>query len=445
MNFRSRKSFIFLLALIGNLLATQLFRDSLSNGFIILTYEDSRLPIVNISFVCRSGALFDPEGKAGTASLCAEMHFRGTKNLPADSIAQILDFIGAQYRVGTDFDHCYLKFLLLSRDLFTGLDLLAEMVLEPSFPEEELTRVREQALANTRRFYDNPATVVGMEFDRLFFGAHRFSLPPMGDTTTLRKITREDLQNFHKNYYVPNNCFIVVVGAVDHLKIKQEINRRFANWQPVPVTEPQPPELSLPEKTRVKLITRMEMNQTYIQFGHPGISIYEPDIIPTRLMSYILGGSPLSSRMGLTVREYGGLAYDVRCWFDRRSLPGAFRATVQTAKPKDAIEKMLAEIHRMWTTGANRAELVKAQNYFTGSFPLSYSSNQGKLDRVVELELYHLGIDWLKEFPEKVQATTLAEVNEAAKRHLHPGRYLMVIMGNITKDELNLADVEWIE
>ncbi|MGQ9679113.1 MAG: insulinase family protein, partial [bacterium] len=108
MSFRSRKSFIFLLPIIGNLLATPLFRDSLSNGLVILTYEDNRLPIIDISFVCRSGALFDPEGKAGTAGLCAEMLFRGTKNLSADSIAQILDFMGAQYRAGVDFDHCYL-------------------------------------------------------------------------------------------------------------------------------------------------------------------------------------------------------------------------------------------------------------------------------------------------------------------------------------------------
>lgn len=445
MNSRPRKSFIFLSTMIGNLLATPLFRDSLSNGLIVLTYEDSRLPIVNISFVCRSGALFDPEGKAGTANLCAEMLFRGTKSLPADSIAQILDFIGARYEAGADFDHCYLRFLLLSRDLFTGLDLLAQMVLEPSLPNDELIRLQEQALANVQRAYDNPATVVGMEFDRLLFGTHRFSLPPMGDTTTLRKITREDLQNFHKNYYVPNNCFIVIVGAVDHLKVKKEISRRFAGWRPNPVSEPSPPELHFPEKTRVKLITRREMNQTYIQFGHPGISVFEPDIIPTRLMSYILGGPPLSSRMGLAVREYGGLAYDVRCWFDRRSLPGAFRATVQTAKPKDAIEKMFAEITRMWEAGADKSELLKAQNYFIGSFPLSYSSNQGKLNRVVELELYHLGIDWLKEFPEKVRATTLAQINEAAKRHLHPSHYIVVIMGNITKDELNLANVEWIE
>ncbi len=445
MNFPGKQHLISLLVVIGNLSGAMLFRDSLPNGLIILTYEDHRLPMVDISFVCRSGAVSDPDGKAGTASLCTDMLLRGTKNLTADSIAQTLDFIGARYGSGTDFDHSFINLRLLSKDLTTGLDILSEIILEPTFPIDEFTRAREQALSGARRAYDYPSSVVGMEFDRLLFGKHRYSLPPRGDTATIRKITRDDLKNFHKSHFVPNNCFIVFVGAVDHDDIKNEVNRRFGNWQSGPVSNPQPPELTVPEKIQVKLITRKDMNQTYIQFGHPGISMFNKDLIAIRLMSYILGGPPLSSRMGLAVREYGGLAYDVRCWFDRRILPGAFRATVQTAKPKEAIEKMLAEIWQMHEKGATQSELLKAQNYFTGSFPLSYSSNQGKLDRVTEIELYHLGIDWLEQFPARVRTTTLQQVNEAAKQHLFPDHYIMVIMGNVTKEELNLPDVEWIE
>jgi len=445
MKIYTRQLLVVLLGLIGNLFATMFFRDSLPNGLIILTYQDHRLPIVDISFVCRSGAVFDPEGKAGTASLCTDMLLRGTKKLSADSIAQILDFIGARYGTGTDFDRCFLNLRLLKKDLSLGLDILSEMVLEPAFPEDEFTRAQEQTLTSAQRAYDYPSALVAMEFDRLLFGKHRYSLPPRGDTATIRKITRDDLKNFHKTHFVPNNCFIVFVGAVDHEEIKNEVHRRFANWQPGPVSSPQSPETILPEKIRVKLITRKDMNQTYIQFGHPGISVFNNDLIATRLMSYILGGPPLSSRMGLAVREHGGLAYDVRCWFDRRLLPGAFRATVQTAKPKEAIEKMFTEIRRMHETGATKSELLKAQNYFTGSFPLSYSSNQGKLDRLSEIELYHYGIDWLERFPDLMRATTLQQVNETAKQHLHPDRYIMVIMGNVTKDELNLPDVEWVE
>jgi zinc protease len=196
---------------------------------------------------------------------------------------------------------------------------------------------------------------------------------------------------------------------------------------------------------KVKLVTRPDMNQTYVEFGHPGISMLDRDMLTTRLMSYILGGGAMSSRMGMAVREEAGLAYDVRCWFDRQTLRGAFHATVQTAKPKDAIRLMLHEIQAMHDSGAIAAEVQKAHNYYTGSFPLTYSSNSGKQNQVTALELYRLGLDWLDAFPDRVRAVTLGDVNKAARDHLRPGDYVMVIMGPVTKDDLGLTGVEWIE
>ncbi len=435
----------FSVVLLGETNASPIFRDSLPNGLIILTCEEPRLPIVDISFNCRSGAAQESPAKAGIASLCGEMLHRGTKSLSADSIATLLDFLGARLYTDVDFDHCSITLRLLAKDLDTGLDLLTTMVREPVFPETEFQRVREQMLTTARRSYDYPASRVTMEFDRILFADHRYSLPVRGDTATIPKITRSDLLDFYKNHFVPNNCFIVVVGDIDHETTKRKIEERLSQWQPAPIASPPPPTLYFPEKTRVKLITRPDMNQTYIHFGHPGISALDEDLIPTRLMSYILGGPPLSSRMGLSVREFGGLAYDVRCWFDRRLLPGAFRATVQTVKPNEAIKKMFAEIRKIHQSGVIAAELKKAQNYFVGSFPLTYSSNQGKLIQLTTLELYRFGLGWLEEFPQKVKTTTIQQVNQAARENLYPDRYIMVIMGNVTREELNLPDVEWLE
>ncbi|MGB9742136.1 MAG: M16 family metallopeptidase [bacterium] len=434
-----------LVSILAPVYSLTLNRDSLPNGIIILTCEDHRLPMVDIALVCRSGAAAEPVSKAGIADLCARMLFAGTKNRSADSIATLLDFLGASYSSSADFDHSIISLRLLSKDLNTGIELLADLVLNPAFPQPEFDRLRTEALTAARRALDYPQQAVAIEFDRLLFGSHRYALPVRGDTTTLTSITIEDLRHFHQTFFVPNNCFLVVVGDFDPATLKPEISARFGNWQPGPVPMPALPQPADPGKIKIKLITRKDMNQTYIQFGHSGISATEPDLIPVRLMSYILGGPPLSSRMGLAVREQAGLAYDVRCWFDRRLLTGAFRATVQTASPKAAIQKMFAEIIKMHSNGATRAELLKAQNYFTGSFPLTYSNNSGKLQQLINLELYRYGIDWLDRFPQTVRSTTLEQVNQAARQRLKPGNYLMVIMGNVTRDELNLPDVEWIE
>jgi len=420
-------------------------RDSLNNGLILLTCEDHRLPIVDLALICRSGAGVEPKEKAGIATLCARMLLRGTTKISADSIATLLDYLGARYSAGADFDHLYLNFRLLSKDLSSGLDLLADLTLNPAFPNEEFIRTREEVLTAARRAYENPGVVVAMEFDRLLFGNHRYALPVSGDTATIPDIKVEDLRQFHQTYLVPNNCFVIAVGDINPQELQEAIYNRFGNWRPKPVPQPLAPEFKLPEKTVIKLITRKDMNQTYIHFGHPGISALDSDLIPVRLMSYILGGPPLSSRLGLAVREYAGLAYDVRCWFDRRLLTGAFRATVQTAKPAEAIKKMFIEIRRMNEAGATQQELFKAHNYFTGSFPLTYSSNQGKLEQIKNQELYRYGTDWLETYPQKVRATTLKQVNSTARERLKPDHYIMVIMGNVSRDDLHLQNVEWLE
>ncbi len=427
------------------LLSLPVERDSLSNGLVIITFEDHRLPIVDLALVCRSGAALEPLPKAGTASLCARMLLRGTKNFTADSLAALLDYLGANYSVDADYDHIRLQFRLLSKDIQTGLNILADAILDPAFPEPEFCLVQEELLTAARRAYDNPSSLVTLEFDRTLFGTHRYSLPARGDTGTISQITLADLRQFHSIHFVPNNCYIVAVGDINPRELRAEIALRFGSWQPGVVPAPEPPVITPPEKLKVKLITRPDMNQTYIHFGHPGISARAPDLIPVRLMSYILGGPPLSSRLGLAVREYAGLAYDVRCWFDRRCMTGAFRATVQTSKPQIAIEKMLAEIDRMARTGATPSELQKAKNYFTGSFPLTYSANSGKLEQLINFELYGYGMDWFSRFPELVRTTTLEQINTAARNRLFPGRYLMVIIGNITREQLNLPDAEWIE
>ena len=422
-----------------------LYRDSLPNGLIILTYEDHRLPIVDISFACRSGAAFDPLGKSGTANLTAQMLGRGTKTMTADSMAALIEFLGADASGGADYDASNLSMRLLAKDLATGLDIGAEAILSPRFDSTEFMMLKGQALSGARRRLDNAGAAVDDAFNRLLFGDEPYGHPASGDTGSLPPIALADLVAFHATLYRPNNCFVVAVGDFDRAELVREVEQRLGRWQPGPVPTVAPSTPATPERVQVKLITRPDMNQTYIEFGHAGITARDTDLLPTRLMSYIIGGAPMSSRLGLAVREEAGLAYDVRCYFDRRLLPGAFRASVQTEKPREAIRKMFDEVRLMHDSGATKAELLKAHNYYTGSFPLTYSSNRGKLFSASQVEIFRYGIDWLDRFPDKVRAVTLEQIDQAARDHLHPGTYVMVIMGNVTKDDLRLEDVEWLE
>ncbi len=431
--------------LTSSLSALPLYRDSLPNGLIVVTYEDHRLPTASLSLVCRSGSACDPEGKAGTAALTAYLLARGTPTVSGDSITSLVEFLGASFGGSASGDFINLGTQVLSKDVPTALDLLAGAVLNPAFSPKEVELARSQFLSDAQRRKDIPQAQVSLEFAKLVYQGLPYGNPTNGDTVSIPLIKREDLLTFHGTYVKPNNCFIVAVGDVQHADLVAAITQRLGSWASAPVPRPSPLAPAFPDGIKVKLITRPDMNQTYVEFGHPGITATDADMFSTRLMSYILGGAAMSSRLGITVREKGGLAYDVRCWFDRNTLPGAYHATVQTAKPKEAIEKMLRVIQVMHDSGATRAELEKAHNYYTGSFPLTYSSSGGKQYQVLSMELFHYGMDWLDKFPDRIRAVTLDQVNAAAREHISPGKYWMVILGPVTKEDLGLTGVQWIE
>jgi zinc protease len=425
--------------------ALPLYRDSLPNGLIVLTYEAPSLPIITFGLACRSGSACDPDGKSGVASLTTQLLNRGAAGMSGDSIASIIEYLGADYSSETVLDHCGIGLRVLAKDQGIGLDLLTAMVRNPAFDPKEIEQAKSLQAAGVRRGFDNPSYVVRTAFEQLLYAGHPYRNNPNGDTLTIPGLQRADVQAFYQTWFVPNNCFVIAVGDIKRDEFVRQVRAKFGDWQPGKVPQLQVPELKYPDKLKVKLITRPDMNQTYVQFGHPGISITDPDMLATRLGDYILGGSPLSSRLGIAVREKEGLAYDVRSVFDRNKYPGAFWASVQTAHPREAIQLMLSQIRMMHDSGATRAELAKAHNYYTGSFPLTYSSNQGKLFSAGTIEFYGLGLDWLDRFPDRVRAVTLDQVNAAMRKHLSPGDYYMVVMGNVTKDSLGLKDVEWIE
>jgi len=431
--------------LTSSLSALPLYRDSLPNGLIVLTYEDHRLPTVAASLVCRSGAACDPKDKAGTAAMMADLLTRGTATMSGDSIKSVVEFLGARFSGGADQDNCEIDIRTLSKDLGTALDMMADAVLHPVFNAKELELARSRMLSDAQGMFDDPGSEVSYEFGKLLYGDAPYGRLTGGDTLSLPLVKREDLVAFYNTYVRPNNCFVVAVGDINRKDFVAELEKRLASWSPASVPTLTVAPLAMPDRVRVKIITRSDMNQTYVEFGHPGIRAADGDMLATRLMSYILGGGAMSSRLGISVREEAGLAYDVRCWFDRSRLEGGFNATVQTAKPAEAIGLMLRDIKQMYDSGATKKELEKARNYYTGSFPLTYASTGGKLGQVRTMELYGYGMDWLDKFPDKVRAVTLGEVNKAARDHLNPDHYWMVVLGPVTKEELGLTDVDWIE
>jgi zinc protease len=422
-----------------------LYRDSLDNGLIVMTYEDHRAPAVSLRFVCRSGAAFDTEGQSGTAGIVTGLILAGTPSLDADSIAATLEFIGARADQGTGYDCSWVDIRALSGHFDLVLGLLADGARNAAFPDEEFERQRAGVLTSALRGWDSPARAAGMLFDRRFFGQHPYARPAWGDTADLARLTANAVRGFHRTHWRPNNCFLVVVGDVKRSEAVAGAGVAFAGWDPAPIPALEPPSLEPVAGLRATLTSRPDLNQSYVVMGHPGLSAGAADMLAARLMSYVLGGSAITSRLGQSVRVEAGLAYDVRCWFERNRLPGAFKATVQTSSPAEAIRRMRAEFTRMHDSGPTVEETRTAKEFYTGSFPLGYSDTPGKLHEVTTAEVHGLGPGWLEEFPERVRALSRDDLARAARERLSPDDLLILVYGPATRAELNLEEAEWLE
>jgi zinc protease len=181
--------------------------------------------------------------------------------------------------------------------------------------------------------------------------------------------------------------------------------------------------------------------------GHLGIKEGEKDMIPARVLNFILGGGALTSRLGKEIREKRGLAYDVGSYFDRRLYSGAFVCEMHTEikNTTEAIRIILNEINRIKNEGANLEELNRAKRFYTGNFPLTFDSYAEKASLLTWMEFYQIGDNYIGEFPKRIEELTLEKINETAKRYLDPDNLFLVIVGNISEKDLALEGFEIIK
>lgn len=422
-------------------------RDSLDNGLIVLLTEDHKLPMLEIRAVVKTGSVNDPKGREGLANLVSELLIRGTKNRTLDKINTEIEFVGGQLRQFTAKDYSGVNIRVLSKDLDLALDLLADLMQNSIFPNFEIGKVKKQVVSSIIRTEEEPEEYGSDAFYKLFFPDHPYGHPVIGYTEAVNSITKQELVEFYQKYYVANNCFIVAVGDFSRPELIEKIKTKFGQWQQKNIPELKITDPVLLTRPKGKIITKKEVNQAYIFLGFLGLKENDLDLLPTRAMNFPLGSSPSSSRLGVSVREKGGLAYDVRSYFERNLYRGVYFFTTQTKTDNTqiAIDKMLFEIRKMRDSGATQIELDRAKKFYTGNFPLSFDSFSDKISIITRIERYQLGLDYLDKFNERIMSLKLDQINQAAKDHLFPDNYLLVIVGNVTKDDVKLENIDWVK
>ncbi len=404
------------------------------NGLTVLVLEQHALPILQIHALIRAGAAQDPPSKAGLANLVADLLDEGTRARSATQIAEQIDFVGGDLSIDVSADYTTVSASVLTKDTGLGFELLADVMLNPSFPKKEFSRVRTHVLGAIQSEEEAPELVAVKAFNRLVFGTHPYRWPVNGTQESVKKITRQDVREFFRREYLPNQTILTIVGDIEPGQAAGLVAQRFGDWKPRTPSARRYQKPKLMTKPVSRLIDR-RLTQSTIVLGHMGISRTNPDFYAVRVMNYILGSGGFSSRLMDSIRDKQGLAYGVYSSFDANLMPGAFSVSLQTRNETTnrAIEQVVTEIKGMREKAVTIEELADAKAYLMGSFPRRLDTT-GKLARVLSLvEFYGLGLNYFADYPTWIEEVTGEDVLRVAKKYLHPDRYALIVVGDQAK------------
>ena len=412
-------------------------RSTLPNGARLIVSEQHALPLVVVEVMIDAGARRDPGGKEGLADLTADLLTEGTKTRSATQISEASDFIGASLGTSADTDFAVVNLTVLSKDLDTGLDLLTDVLLRPTFPEAEVARRREATLAAMKAEEDDPGRVAERAFISTLFRGEPYGHLVIGTPEALRRVNRTDVVSFYREHYHPARSIITVVGDVSAADIANRFERALQGWD-----GSAPAAFSYPASSAARpesVIIQKPITQANIILGQRGIARDNPDYYALTVMNYILGGGGFSSRLLDNIRTKAGLAYSVSSMFTVNKAPGSFQVVMQTKNESanDAIQRACAELVRIRRDPVSDEELTEAKLYLTGSFPMRLDTTAKIAGFLAQVEFFNLGADYAETYAQRINAVTKEDIQRVAQQNVHPDQLLMVVVANLEQAKVS--------
>jgi zinc protease len=406
-------------------------RFALANGLAVLVAERPGLPIVTARAVVEAGAAFDPPGRPGLANLTALLLTRGSGARSADEIDRAIEQVGGSLEAEGGRDTSELTLAVLRKDLALGLDLLADALVRPAFPPDELERKRDEVAAALRRSDEDPVTVAARALRRLAFPGHPYGNPVPGTEPSLRALTRDDVVAFHAATYRPERTVVAVAGDVTVDDVRSALEGRLGGWAaalPAPST-PHRAEVAAPPA--MEAVDR-DLAQATILLGQATVTRPHPDYYPLVVAAQVLGGGS-ASRLYTRIREERGLAYSTGAQYLPARFGGFLVVDLQceSARTREALALVREELVRLRRERVAEEELARAKAYLVGSFPLRASTALDLTELLVAIERDGLGLDYPTRFRRAVSAVTVDEVARAVRAHWDPDGMSLAVVGSL--------------
>lgn len=401
-----------------------------ANGLRVYACPQREFPLLVLEALSLAGAEHDPPALPGLAALHGELLDEGTATRRSLEIAYELEYLGGGLMTGSGWNGVSGEILTLGEHLAPAADILADCWRAAVFPEQEVSRLRDESAADLLQRRIQPAALADDRFSAMVYGASAYGRPLIGTPEALAAIGRDEIVAFRDRHLLPNNSALVVVGDFAPDALWRRLEEHFAAW---PAAAAAPEALITPrvlEGLEIHVVDRPGAVQVQLQVGQAGVPRRHPDFAPLLLLNVILGGK-FTSRINLNLRERHGFTYGANSYLVARRGPGPFfvRTAVGSENAGAALRETLAELDRICQEPVTEDELRDAQDYIIGVFPSSVQTIHDITQRLETLFLHDLPDDYFSRYPELLATYRPEDLLAAARRHLRPGRMAVVAVG----------------
>lgn len=415
-------------------------REELPNGMVLYLVEDHDLPTVRLSAMIRAGRIYEPGAKTGLAGLVGEvMRTGGTERYPGDQLDELLENMGASVETGMDEANASASLRCLTENFDEVLAIFADVLRNPAFPQAKLDLAVTQAKSEISRRNDDASEIANREIMKLYYGATSpYARQPEYDT--LSAIAREDLVEFHKYFFHPNNVILVAGGDFDTAAMKAKLADAFGDWPRTETFFPPDPLLSETPMS-VNYIEKADVNQSKVRMGHLGIRWDDEHLFPLSVLNEILGGG-FASRLFTEVRSKRELAYGVWAWMitgNHHRMPFTVGVDTKSESTVEAIQLITDELRKVREEPVTADELRRAKEGLKNSFVFNFSSPFSIASRKASYEFWGRPADFLDTYLAKVDAVTAADILAAAKARIHPDQMAILVVGKAADFDAPLA------
>ncbi|MHC4535275.1 MAG: M16 family metallopeptidase [Planctomycetota bacterium] len=416
---------------LGDIQVPEVQQVTLANGMQLFLLEDHELPLISVSARIRVGSIYEPPEKIGLASITGSvMRTGGTIGRTGDEIDEQLELIAASVETGIGLNSGSASVSVLKKDIDVGLDILADVLMNPAFREDKIMLAKIQHQSSIARRNDNVGSIAAREFEKLIYGPDSVYARHT-EYATIGNISRDDLVAFHKKFFGPDNMMLGIWGDFDTDIMIKKIEKAFEGWEKVDMELPKVPTVEYEFPQTVNVIRKDDVNQSNIYLGHIGGLRSNPDYFALILMNRILG-SGFTSRLFRNVRSREGLAYSVFGIYSANyDFPGLFYVGCQTKSEATvkAIRAMTEEVRKMTESEVTDEELALAKDSYLNSFVFNFDTKGEIVGRLMTYAYYDYPLDFLQKAKENVEKVTKKDVLRVARKYLRPDEIQILAVG----------------